>query len=267
MTSEPSTHDQYAGKRPTATMPHRRDLADIGNAWGTLASTDPLWAIYVDPARRHGRWDPEAFYASGEAEVAHALSRAEGLGMPVSGGKALDFGCGAGRLTRPLAARFELAVGVDIAQEMLDLAARDNPVASRCQFVRNTEPDLRVFGDREFDLVYSCFVLQHLPPRLAAAYLAEFARVLRPGGSLIVDLPTRTRRNLKGMGYLLLPPAALGFVQRRLLGYPAPMRMHGMPEHRVRAWLAAHNVDVLAAEPESRHPGWYMLRYFAQRHP
>ncbi len=250
-----------------ATMPLRRDLDDIGHAWGRLADTDPLWAICVDPAHRHGRWDPQAFYASGEVEVAQALSRAEGLGMAVSGRRALDFGCGAGRLTRPLAARFELAVGVDIAQEMLDLAARDNPVASRCEFVRNTEPDLSVFGDGEFDLIYSSFVLQHLSPRLIAVYLAEFARVLRPGGSLIIDLPTHARWNLKGMGYRLLPPPALGFVQRRLLGYPAPMRMHGMAEHRTRAWLAAHDVDVLAVEPESRHPGWHMLRYFAHRRP
>ena len=185
--------------------------------------------------------------------------------MRVSGGRALDFGCGAGRLTRPLATRFELAVGVDIAQEMLDLAARDNPVASRCEFVCNTEPDLARFGDGKFDLVYSSWVLQHLPPRLAMAYLAEFARVLRPGGSLIVDVPTRARWTLKGMGYRLLPPSALGFVQKRLLGYPAQMRMHGMPEHRVRAWLAAHDVEVLAAEPESYHPDWYELRYFARR--
>ena len=46
----------------------------------------------------------------------------EDLGVTVSRGRALDFGCGAGRLTRALAARFESVVGVDVADAMLDKA-------------------------------------------------------------------------------------------------------------------------------------------------
>jgi SAM-dependent methyltransferase len=246
-------------------VPVRRDLAGVGRAWAKLAVADPLWAICVDPAGKHGQWDPDAFFVGGAAEVEQTLSRAEGLGMPVSGQRALDFGCGAGRLTRPLAARFELAVGVDIAQEMLDLAERDNPVADRCKFVRNSEPDLSLFSDEEFDLVYSTSVLQHLPPRLIKSYLAEFARVVRRGGSVIVHLSARPRWTLRGVGYRLLPSPALGFVQRSLLGYPAPMRMHGMPEHAVRALLTAHGVDVLAADPVAYHPDWREVRYFCRR--
>ena len=64
-----------------------------------------------------------------------------------------------------------------------------------------------------------------------------------------------------------LPPPVLGFVQRRLLGYPAPMRMHGMPERRVRALLAGHGVEVLAAEPTRFAPDWHERRYFCWRLP
>ena len=121
-----------------------------------------------------------------------------------------------------MASRFEQVVGVDIAPAMLDLARRDNPVAARCEFLLNPRSDLALFGDGEFDLVYSSVVLQHLPPRLIRGYLAEFARVLRPGGSLIVQLPTRPRPTLRGLAYRCLPAAVLGLVQRGLLGYPAP---------------------------------------------
>jgi len=242
-----------------------RKLADIGRAWRTLSEDDPLWAICVAPAAKGGGWDDAEFYATGAAEVEAALARAGQLGLAADGGRALDFGCGAGRLTRPLAARFDRAVGVDIAPGMLDLARRDNPAAARCEFLLNTRPDLAVFGDGEFDLVYSSVVLQHLSPGLIRAYLAELARVLRPGGSLVIQLPTRPRLTPRGLAYRCLPPAVLGLVQRRLLGYPAPMRMHGLPERRVRRLLSAHGVDVVAADPTAYHPDWRERRYFGRR--
>jgi SAM-dependent methyltransferase len=253
------------GLREEPAVPFARDLADIGRAWSALADADPLWAICVRPDARQGGWDTAAFYATGAAEIEAVLSSAGRHGLRTSGRQALDFGCGAGRLTRPLAAHFELVKGVDIAPGMLELAQRDNPVTGRCRYLLNTRPDLALFEACEFDLVYSSIVLQHLPPGLARAYLAEFARVLRPGGSLIVHLPTHPRWTARGLLYRILPPAALGVIQRRLLGYAAPMRMHGMAERRVRGLLAAHRVEVVAAEPVAYSPDWRELRYFCRK--
>ena len=264
--SPPSLFDLPAPSGPPGTTAGRK-LAGIGAAWRTFAEDDPLWAICVSPQARGGGWDVAEFYATGVAEVEETLARAGRLGMTVGGGRALDFGCGAGRLTRPLASRFGAAVGVDITPAMLDLARRDNPVAQQCEFVLNTRPDLALLRDGEFDLVYSSVVLQHLPPVLIRAYLAEFARVLRPGGSLIVQLPTSPRWTPRGLAYRCLPAAVLGIVQRRLLGYPAPMRMHGMAERRARRLLAAHGMEVLAADATSYHPDWHERRYFCRRLP
>jgi SAM-dependent methyltransferase len=247
------------------TVAFTRDLADIGRAWSRLADADPLWAICVRRDAKHGGWGTAEFYATGAAEIEATLTRADQLGLRTSGQHALDFGCGAGRLTRPLAAHFELVEGVDIVPRMLELARRDNPVAQRCRFTLNTRPDLALFKAGEFDLVYSSIVLQHLPPGLTRAYLAEFARVLRPGGALIVHLPTRPRWTPPGLLYRCLPPSALGAIQRRLLGYAAPMRMHGLAEHQVRGLLAAHDVEILAADSIAYSPDWRELRYFGRR--
>src|SRR5581483_1389296 len=138
-----------------------RELADLGDAWSRLAAEDPLWAVCVSRAARHGGWDVEAFYATGVAEVEAALARATGLGLVAGGQSALDFGCAVGRLTRPLTAHFKHVTGVDIAPGMLDLARQDNPAGDRCRFVLNDRADLALFGDAQFDLVYSSIVLQH----------------------------------------------------------------------------------------------------------
>ena len=263
--------DRHQGPRreqiwPGGTVPLAQELTDTGRAWNTFASADPLWAIYVRREAKRGGWDEAAFYATGAAEIEAVLSRARQLGLQTSGQSALDFGCGAGRLTRPLASHFELVTGVDVAPGMLELAQRDNPVRGRCRFLLNTRPDLAMFGTGEFDLVYSSIVLQHISPGLTRAYLPEFARVLRPGGSLIVHLPTHPRWTMRGFVYRFLPQSALGLIQRRLLGYAAPMRMHGMAEAEVRALLAAHGVEVVATASVAYCPDWYELRYFCRRH-
>jgi len=65
-------------------------------------------------------------------DVATEFAYIESLGVEPSGGRALDFGCGLGRLTQPLAERFDEAVGVDIAASMIEGARRQsggrNPV-------------------------------------------------------------------------------------------------------------------------------------------
>ena len=60
----------------------------------------------------------------------------------------------------------------------------------RVHFVVNDRPDLSLFGDASFDLVYSNIVLQHMPPELARAYLAEFFRVVREGGFVVFQIPS-----------------------------------------------------------------------------
>ena len=81
--------------------------------WDHLASIDPLWAILSDPAKRGGGWETEEFLATGERDVAHLVGVAERSGRPLELGRALDFGCGVGRLTRALAIAEDAALGID----------------------------------------------------------------------------------------------------------------------------------------------------------
>ncbi len=111
----------------------------------------------------------------------------------VLGGRVLDLGCGTGYGTASLVGVASHVVGVDVSAEAIRLAtgafgesgAEFRQVADPS---RNTLP----FADGSFDAVLSFQVIEHLDR--PAAYLAEAARVLVPGGVLLLATPDRATR-------------------------------------------------------------------------
>jgi ubiquinone/menaquinone biosynthesis C-methylase UbiE len=179
------------------------------------------------------------------------------------GGTALDVGCGVGRLSQALADRYDEVIGVVISAPMLVHAKAFDSSQGRCRFVLNTEPHLRQFADESVDLVFSSLVLQHVPREPALAYLREFTRVVRPGGAIVVLLPTRTRPTFKGLVSLVLPHAVVGLAQRRLLGYPAPMRMTTFPAAQIVKVLREGGAEVVGSVDDEFTPHWTLTRFFA----
>src|SRR3954470_22090154 len=151
--------------------------------WNELAQLDPEWAILTTPGKRFGGWDTDEFFATGTAEARAFMTRVVELGLPEERGRALDFGCGLGRMTRALADHFTECIGIDISEEMVRGAIQANADVGGITFELNKATDLRRFDDASVDLVYSMIVLQHVPDRDAIeSYVSEFCRVLRPGG-------------------------------------------------------------------------------------
>ena len=235
--------------------------------WERLAEVDPLWAVLTAPDRKDGRWDIDEFFATGEAEIERVLSVVEALGRPAAGARALDFGCGVGRLTRALGQRYETAVGVDISEAMIAQARRLNEAFPRCEFRVNAAPDLGQFETSSFDFVYSSIVLQHLPSAAdVARYVTEFLRVARPGGLVVFGIPTHI-----SFPYSLQPRRRLYGALRRL-GLSeewmlrrtplTPMRMTVVREAAVRTLLEEHGATVLQAEAIDDGP-LQTMRYYA----
>jgi SAM-dependent methyltransferase len=166
------------------------DLDDLQIHWNELGRRDPYWAIISRPDRRGNRWDLDEFLRTGVDEIDALLAWLRSLGVVVRSGRALDFGCGVGRLTQALARSFAECDGVDIAPSMIERANELNRFGDRCRYHVNDRDDLALFDDEVFDLVYSVIVLQHISPEFTAAYLREFARVLAPGGVLVFQLPS-----------------------------------------------------------------------------
>jgi SAM-dependent methyltransferase len=102
------------------------------------------------------------------------------------GRRALDFGCGAGRILRHLLAEAQVAElhGVDIDEPSIDWL-RDNLAPPLHVAVNGERPPLR-FGDRHFDLIWAISVFTHITEEWSA-WLLELHRILRPGGLLIAS--------------------------------------------------------------------------------
>ena len=97
--------------------------------------------------------------------------------------RALEIGCGPGRLMRPMAKHFGEIHGVDVADAMIARARKRLAGTPHAHAHTGTGSDLAQFADQSFDYVYSYAVFQHIPSRdVVFNYLNEAVRVLKPGG-------------------------------------------------------------------------------------
>ena len=95
-------------------------------------------------------------------------------------GNALDVGCGEGRFCRMLKAAGVNATGIDPTPAILEVARKRDPSGD----YRLGRAEQLEFADASFDLVVSYITLVDIPDFRAA--IREMARVLRPGGSLLM---------------------------------------------------------------------------------
>ena len=109
----------------------------------------------------------------------------------------VDLGCGTGRL-------LDFAMtGVDASAAMLKVAGRKHPDR---QLIQAALPSLELLANQSFQTAICFHVLMHLQPEVIEQSLSVLARIIKPGGMLIIDLPSQHRRNLNRR-----PPSATGW--------------------------------------------------------
>ncbi len=147
--------------------------------WNRRARED---AEYYVAFGRHEQDDREFFASAHEVVygLEYDLRRLSGPRL-----KALEIGCGPGRLMYFMSRHFGEIHGVDVSDEML-AKARAKLASTPNAHVHLTEgSSLAQFPDESFDMVYSYAVFQHIPSReVVLSYLLEARRVLKTGGLL-----------------------------------------------------------------------------------
>lgn len=165
--------------------------------WERFGKTDPYFAVLTAP-EFHGRLsEPERakFFASGETHIDTILSIIhERLDPSFAPARALDFGCGVGRLLLPLARRCRDVTGVDVSPSMLAEARRNCEAAGAkgVQLVQSDDDLSAVEG--QFDFVHTYIVLQHIPVERGEKFVRKLAAKLLPGGVGMFHVPYSTGR-------------------------------------------------------------------------
>lgn len=124
-----------------------------------------------------------------ESLVEHVLR-----GTIPDGGTILEIGPGANRWTDALRELAEHLILVESTEEVLDLSRARFGEADDVTYVRTGGADLPGVPDDSVNSVWSFDVFVHLAPLDVASYLAEVARVLRPGGAATVHHSGRRER-------------------------------------------------------------------------
>ena len=142
--------------------------------------TKPFTNVYEDRDRARAYADLEYLgtYHLAFRDIPQLLAR------HVTGTRALDFGCGAGRSSRFLRDRGFDVVGVDISEPMLAEAKARDPQGT---YLRLTNDDFGPLGSRRFDLIFAAFTFDNIPGReRRTALVAALAARLAAGGRLVI---------------------------------------------------------------------------------
>ena len=218
-----------------------RALRTERDRWERLAR-DPYYAVLNVEENRDARLTDEErarFARSGEEDMERTFAEIRRWIAPdFAPRNAVDFGCGVGRLTIPIARIAGRVTGIDISQAMLD-EARRNCAASGCDnasFVLSEEYFARPELDAEpLDFVHAYIVFQHMPVHAGMWVADALIRRLASGGvgalhftyarraSRLRRVVNRLRRVVPGVNGLV------NLVQRRPFSEPLiPMNAYDL---------------------------------------
>ena len=196
-------------------------LADIRESYDTVA------ASYADQLRD---------VLAGKPYLRSAL----GLFAELAGdGPVADVGCGPGHVTAHLRELGADAFGIDLSPAMVEIARREHPGA---RFEVGSMTDLAL-ADASVAGVLACWSLIHIPDEQVPVVLAQFRRVLWPGGVLMLGFHAGDESTLKTQGYG---------------GHPMNVHIHRRTPARMTAWLCDAGFTVEAEtvlDPGERVPG------------
>jgi ubiquinone/menaquinone biosynthesis C-methylase UbiE len=205
----------------------------------TRASYDTVAASYADLLR-------DAL--PGYMHLRAALALFGELVRDGGGGPVADVGCGPGHITAHLRGLGLDAFGIDLSPGMVEVARRDHP-GLRFEVGSMTDLDL---ADASVAGVLAWWSLVHVPDEAVPTVLAEFRRVLRPGGPLVLGFHAGNGSRLKTEGYG---------------GHPMKVVVYRRTPARLRLWLREAGFTVEAEtllDPDGDAAG---AMVFARRPP
>jgi len=175
--------------------------------WRRWGKQNPYYGIVgIETAEFESRWR-QRFFETGKVHMDHVFDQLARYDvLPDERRKALDFGCGAGRLLLQMVNRFDSLVGVDVSSDQLALA-KQNVRADDIRLISSLDGLVGEAGT--FDFVNTFVVLQHIRPAQGYAIIEKLLKLLGPRGSFAIHFTvgdTREKRRRINWFRYRVPP-------------------------------------------------------------
>jgi SAM-dependent methyltransferase len=209
--------------------------------WEELARREPYFPVLTNEGIRE-----EAFLETGEADISLLLSAIASILGEVLPANALDFGCGAGRLTLPLARRAAQVVACDIAPTILEHARRNAHEAGLRNVTFIETAELAELPDGQFDFVCSLLVFQHIRPAEGYVLIRTLLRLLGPGGVAALQLTLEPPGGgAQRLARMLRKSRSVHRAVRRDIRLPSSMQVNAYDERVVNRDVAGAGASVI----------------------
>lgn len=154
------------------------DRNNYKDKWNDRVSSLKSGAIAVD-----GSTDEETLLSNGQwtsdqMQIALNINKDDTV---------LEMGCGVARIGKLLAPHCKKWIGVDISENMLNVAKERLDDLDNVEFHDLKRNDLACIPDNSVDKAYSVAVFCHLDKEDLFNYLREMYRILKPGGTIYVE--------------------------------------------------------------------------------
>ncbi|MEM4004329.1 MAG: class I SAM-dependent methyltransferase [Desulfurococcaceae archaeon] len=147
--------------------------------WSSIALIAP---------RKGAAWLSKANYEEwGRKDAEYILHVAEKYGVTLD--TFMDYGCGYGRVAKFIAPYVKKLICADVSSIYLARAKRYLRSNLNIEYVKVNGKDLKQIKNHQVDLVYSIGVFVHINKKDAYILSREIARILKPEGVFVVDLP------------------------------------------------------------------------------
>src|SRR5258706_11250982 len=199
-------------------------LDRIREAWTHLGEVRPHFSVLTQQKFLPGSMNAELikrFYASGVSEVSVIATMLRRYGFSDPESKiCVEYGCGLGRVTLPLAKMFKAVHGYDISANHLALA-EDRAAETGMHNIEFHLCSSEVIVEQleRCDFFYSRIVFQHNPPPIIRELIGAALDSLRAGGIAIFQVPTYSQGYSFRVKDYLAQPSTFG------------IEMHCIPQH------------------------------------
>lgn len=244
--------------------------------WENFGRVDPYFGVLTDETYRRERLDDtafERFFETGRTHIDRVAKLAcEHVGRELRPCRAMDFGCGVGRLVVPLAERTQEIVGVDVAPSMLAEARRVCDARGLTNVALLPTAQLAAL-QADFDFIHSYIVFQHIPVRDGYELFASLVGLLAPGGVGVVHFSLAAGRRMTAAYSWVLTRVPLAANLNNLRwgrdwSYPT-LEMHAYRLERLMRILGAGGIERASVvfEPATGPSGYDSAVLVFQRPP